>query len=46
MLAAEAGRVVSVHALGHALWGERLPEHADRTVRTYLSRLRGPWTRG
>ncbi|MFJ9786508.1 BTAD domain-containing putative transcriptional regulator [Amycolatopsis sp. NPDC101161] len=41
LLAAEAGRVVSVHALGHALWGERLPEHADRTVRTYLSRLRG-----
>ncbi|MEV6921537.1 AfsR/SARP family transcriptional regulator [Amycolatopsis sp. NPDC051106] len=40
VLAAEAGRVVSVPALGHALWGERLPEHADRTVRTYLSRLR------
>lgn len=41
VLAAEAGRVVSVPALGRALWGEQLPEHADRTVRTYLSRLRG-----
>ncbi|WP_410674354.1 AfsR/SARP family transcriptional regulator [Amycolatopsis sp. cmx-4-68] len=41
VLAAEAGRVVSVPALGRALWGERPPEHADRTVRTYLSRLRG-----
>lgn len=41
VLAAETGRVVSVPALGRALWGEQLPEHADRTVRTYLSRLRG-----
>ncbi|MGW4525283.1 BTAD domain-containing putative transcriptional regulator [Amycolatopsis sp. NPDC004378] len=41
VLAAEAGRVVSVRALGRALWGEQPPEHADRTVRTYLSRLRG-----
>ncbi|WP_329046926.1 AfsR/SARP family transcriptional regulator [Amycolatopsis sp. NBC_01488] len=41
VLAAEAGRVVSVPALGRALWGEGLPQHADRTVRTYLSRLRG-----
>ncbi|MEV4147650.1 AfsR/SARP family transcriptional regulator [Amycolatopsis sp. NPDC049691] len=41
VLTAEAGRVVSVAALGRALWGERPPDHADRTVRTYLSRLRG-----
>ncbi|MEV4053225.1 AfsR/SARP family transcriptional regulator [Amycolatopsis sp. NPDC049688] len=41
VLAAEAGRVVSVPALARALWGERAPAHADRTVRTYLSRLRG-----
>ncbi|MEV7098206.1 AfsR/SARP family transcriptional regulator [Amycolatopsis sp. NPDC051045] len=41
VLAAEAGRVVSVPALSRALWGERAPAHADRTVRTYLSRLRG-----
>lgn len=41
VLAAEAGRVVSVPALGRALWGDRAPAHADRTVRTYLSRLRG-----
>jgi DNA-binding SARP family transcriptional activator len=41
VLAAEADRVVSVPALGRALWGERPPAHADRTVRTYLSRLRG-----
>ncbi len=41
VLAAEAGRVVSVPALGRALWGEQAPAHADRTVRTYLSRLRG-----
>lgn len=41
VLAAEAGRVVSVAALGRALWGEEAPGHADRTVRTYLSRLRG-----
>ncbi|MCR6483967.1 AfsR/SARP family transcriptional regulator [Amycolatopsis sp. OK19-0408] len=40
VLAAEPGRVVSVAALGRALWGDRLPEHADRTVRTYFSRLR------
>ncbi|MFF1614542.1 BTAD domain-containing putative transcriptional regulator [Amycolatopsis sp. NPDC058278] len=41
VLAAEAGRVVSVAALGRALWGAEAPAHADRTVRTYLSRLRG-----
>ncbi|WP_410586539.1 BTAD domain-containing putative transcriptional regulator [Amycolatopsis sp. lyj-23] len=41
VLAAEAGRVVSVAALGRALWGADAPAHADRTVRTYLSRLRG-----
>lgn len=41
VLTAEAGHVVSVPALGRALWGERPPAHADRTVRTYLSRLRG-----
>ncbi len=41
VLTAEAGRVVSVPALGRALWGEEAPAHADRTVRTYLSRLRG-----
>ncbi|MGW3958908.1 BTAD domain-containing putative transcriptional regulator [Amycolatopsis sp. NPDC005003] len=41
VLTAEAGRVVSVAALGRALWGEEAPGHADRTVRTYLSRLRG-----
>jgi DNA-binding SARP family transcriptional activator len=41
VLAAEAGRVVSVPALSRALWDERAPAHADRTVRTYLSRLRG-----
>ncbi|MDX3194340.1 AfsR/SARP family transcriptional regulator [Streptomyces sp. MN03-5084-2B] len=41
VLAAEAGRVVSVPALGRALWGEDAPAQADRTVRTYLSRLRG-----
>ncbi|RSM40531.1 SARP family transcriptional regulator [Amycolatopsis balhimycina DSM 5908] len=41
VLAAEGGHVVSVPALGRALWGERPPAHADRTVRTYLSRLRG-----
>lgn len=40
VLAAEAGRVVSVPALGRALWGERPPAQADRTARTYLSRLR------
>ncbi|MDS0139507.1 MULTISPECIES: AfsR/SARP family transcriptional regulator [unclassified Amycolatopsis] len=41
VLTAEAGRVVSVPALSRALWGEEAPAHADRTVRTYLSRLRG-----
>jgi len=41
VLAAEAGRVVSVAALGRALWGEDAPAHAGRTVRTYFSRLRG-----
>lgn len=41
LLTAEAGRVVSVPALSRALWGEEAPAHADRTVRTYLSRLRG-----
>ncbi|MEV5712246.1 AfsR/SARP family transcriptional regulator [Amycolatopsis mediterranei] len=41
VLAAEAGRVVSVAALGRALWGAEAPAHAGRTVRTYLSRLRG-----
>ena len=43
VLAAEAGRVVSVGALGRALWGDQPPEQVDRTVRTYLSRLRKPF---
>ncbi|WP_328456036.1 AfsR/SARP family transcriptional regulator [Amycolatopsis sp. NBC_00438] len=40
VLAADAGRVVSVGALGRALWGDQPPDQVDRTVRTYLSRLR------
>jgi DNA-binding SARP family transcriptional activator len=34
------GRAVSVAALVEHLWGEHAPQDADRTVRTYVSRLR------
>ncbi|WP_235783488.1 AfsR/SARP family transcriptional regulator [Amycolatopsis orientalis] len=34
------GRAVSVAALVGQLWGPRAPHDADRTVRTYVSRLR------
>ena len=34
------GRAVSVAALVEQLWGEHAPQDADRTVRTYVSRLR------
>jgi DNA-binding SARP family transcriptional activator/tetratricopeptide (TPR) repeat protein len=40
VLAADAGRVVSVAALADALWDESLPADAHRTTRTYMSRLR------
>jgi DNA-binding SARP family transcriptional activator len=40
MLVAAAGRPVSVAALVEGLWGQHSPEDADRTVRTYMSRLR------
>jgi DNA-binding SARP family transcriptional activator len=40
LLAANAGRVMSVGALADALWGMDAPLRAHRTVLTYLSRLR------
>jgi DNA-binding SARP family transcriptional activator len=40
MLTADAARVVSVSAFVRDLWGDEAPENADRTVRTYMSRLR------
>ncbi len=39
-LLVDAGRRVSVGALVDELWGERTPPDADRTARTYISRLR------
>ncbi|MDJ0347300.1 AfsR/SARP family transcriptional regulator [Streptomyces sp. H10-C2] len=39
-LAVVPGRTVSVGTLVAELWGERPPEDAHRTVRTYVSRLR------
>lgn len=40
VLIADHGQVVSVERLAEALWGEELPIGADRTVQTYVSRLR------
>ncbi|HZB50567.1 MAG TPA: AfsR/SARP family transcriptional regulator, partial [Mycobacteriales bacterium] len=40
LLVAGAGRPVSVAALARGLWGSRPPPDAERTVRTYVSRLR------
>jgi DNA-binding SARP family transcriptional activator len=40
LLAAGAGHVVSVAALVDGLWGHHAPLDADRTARTYVSRLR------
>jgi DNA-binding SARP family transcriptional activator len=40
LLIAAPGRPVSVSVLVAALWGHRAPHDADRTVRTYMSRLR------
>ncbi|MEU6220798.1 BTAD domain-containing putative transcriptional regulator [Streptomyces sp. NPDC047022] len=39
-LLVDLGRTVSVAALVDELWGERAPDDAHRTVRTYVSRLR------
>ena len=40
LLVAGGGRVVGVTALAEGLWGEHQPPDAERTVRTYVSRLR------
>jgi DNA-binding SARP family transcriptional activator len=40
VLVAAGGRAVSVAALVEALWGQHAPGDADRTARTYVSRLR------
>ncbi|MEO6086890.1 MAG: BTAD domain-containing putative transcriptional regulator [Umezawaea sp.] len=40
LLTANAGRVTSVGTLVEALWGTDAPRDANRTVRTYVSRLR------
>jgi DNA-binding SARP family transcriptional activator len=40
LLAADAGRVVSVAALVEELWAAQAPPDAERTVRAYVSRLR------
>jgi DNA-binding SARP family transcriptional activator len=40
LLVAAAARPVSVSALVELLWGYAAPPDADRTVRTYMSRLR------
>ena len=39
-LLVDTGRLVSVSALVDELWGERCPADAERTARTYVSRLR------
>ncbi|RSN52584.1 hypothetical protein DMH01_41140 [Amycolatopsis sp. WAC 04182] len=41
LLAADAGRAVSVAALVEGLWRTQAPPDAARTTRTYVSRLRG-----
>lgn len=40
-LLVRAGRTVSVERLADDVWGEDLPRYPIRTVRTYVSRLRG-----
>jgi DNA-binding SARP family transcriptional activator len=40
VLVVAGGRAVSVAALVEALWDQHAPDDADRTVRTYVSRLR------
>ncbi|GAA1905413.1 AfsR/SARP family transcriptional regulator [Streptantibioticus ferralitis] len=41
MLLLRGGRPVGVDELLHAIWGEELPASAVRTLRSYVSRLRG-----
>ena len=40
LLVADAGRVVSLAALVDGIWGEQAPPDAERTMRSYVSRLR------
>src|SRR5262245_36408521 len=40
ILAARPGTVVSVAAIVDGLWGDAAPVRAERTVQTYVSRLR------
>ena len=40
LLALRAGRIVSPETLVDALWGDEPPATADRTLRSYVSRLR------
>ena len=40
LLLASAGTVVSVDALVDAVWGERPPRTAERTIHAYIARLR------
>src|SRR5262249_48956888 len=40
LLLAEPNRVIGAAALAAALWEDRPPQNADRTILTYLSRLR------
>ncbi|MEN3356989.1 MAG: hypothetical protein V7637_971 [Mycobacteriales bacterium] len=44
LLVAGAGRVVSLAALVDGVWAEQPPPDADRTMRSYVSRLRGALT--
>ncbi|NRQ30249.1 tetratricopeptide repeat protein [Nonomuraea sp. NN258] len=44
LLTANAGRVVTVRTLAEGLWGLDAPPDAHRTVRTYVSRMRGSLT--
>ncbi|MEV1000754.1 AfsR/SARP family transcriptional regulator [Nonomuraea sp. NPDC050202] len=40
VLAVSAGDAVSVERLARALWGEKLPANARRSIQTYVTRLR------
>jgi predicted ATPase/DNA-binding SARP family transcriptional activator len=40
LLAIEVGRPVTVHRLGELLWGHDPPRTADKTLQTFVSRLR------
>lgn len=46
LLLTAPGRVVSVSAIVSGIWGDEAPDHAEKTVQSYVSRLRRALRKG